>query len=188
MVAALPVGDPRVEQSSLSPSDFDGRPLIMYSRMGAGYFNNMLTRLFEAAGALPEYVQHVTQIHSMLGLVRAGLAAAIVPASAIELHMDDIQFRKFATLPEQPVELQMAWRRDNGNPALQPMLRLCAEFGSRDRLTRPGKRQRRLIRITAHLSVAAARRSPAAAPHQMLSCRCRCVDPSSVTDSMRCSA
>lgn len=133
LVAALPVGDPRSEQATLSPSDFDGRPLIMYSRIGAGYFNNMLTRLFDAAGALPEYVQHVTQIHSMLGLVRAGLAAAIVPASAIELHMDDIQFRKFTTLPEQPVELQMAWRRDNGNPALQPMLRLCSEFASSQR-------------------------------------------------------
>jgi DNA-binding transcriptional LysR family regulator len=66
----------------------------------------------------------------MLGLVRAGLAAAIVPASAIELHMDAIQFRKFATQPTQPVELHMAWRRDNGNPALQPMLNLCGEFAS----------------------------------------------------------
>jgi DNA-binding transcriptional LysR family regulator len=128
LMAALPAGDPRADQASLTPSDFDSRPLIMYSRLGAGYFNNMLTRLFEAAGALPEYVQHVTQIHSMLGLVRAGLAAAIVPASAIDLHMDAIQFRKFATQPTQPVELHMAWRRDNGNPALQSMLNLCGEF------------------------------------------------------------
>lgn len=130
LVAALPAGDPRADQPLLAPSDFDGRPLIMYSRIGAGYFNNMLTRLFDAAGVLPEYVQHVTQIHSMLGLVRAGLAAALVPASAVELHMDAIQFRQFTTLPERPVELHMAWRRDNGNPALQPMLKLCAEFAS----------------------------------------------------------
>jgi DNA-binding transcriptional LysR family regulator len=128
LVAALPVGDPRCAQSSLSPGDFDARPLIMYSRIGAGYFNNMLTRLFDAAGALPEYVQHVTQIHSMLGLVRAGLAAAIVPASAVELHMEDIEFRPFVTAPERPVELQMVWRRDNGNPALHAMLALCAQF------------------------------------------------------------
>lgn len=130
LMAALPAGDSRADNPSLTPSDFDNQPLIMYSRMGAGYFHNMLTRLFEAAGALPEYVQHVTQIHSMLGLVRAGLAAAIVPGSAIELHMDAIQFRKFATQPSQPVELHMAWRRDNGNPALQPMLNLCGEFAS----------------------------------------------------------
>jgi len=132
LMAALPAGDPRADQPALTPSDFDSRPLIMYSRIGAGYFNNMLTRLFEAAGALPEYVQHVTQIHSMLGLVRAGLAAAIVPGSAIDLHMDAIQFRKFTTQPVRPVELHMAWRRDNGNPALQPMLNLCGEFASDD--------------------------------------------------------
>ena len=130
LIAALPPADARSERASLAPVDFDGQPLIMYSRIGAGYFHNMLTRLFEAAGVLPEYVQHVTQIHSMLGLVRAGLAAAIVPASAIQLHMDDIEFRDFITVPKKPVELHMVWRRDNGNPALQPMLSLCEKFAA----------------------------------------------------------
>ena len=130
LVAALPPGDPRSAQTSLSTSDFDGYPLIMYSRIGAGYFNNMLTRLFEAAGVLPQYVQHVTQIHSMLGLVRAGLAAAIVPASAVQLHMDHLEFRDFITVPRKPVELHMVWRRDNGNPALEPMLSLCEKFAA----------------------------------------------------------
>jgi DNA-binding transcriptional LysR family regulator len=130
LIAALPPADARSERASLAPVDFDGQPLIMYSRIGAGYFHNMLTRLFEAAGVLPEYVQHVTQIHSMLGLVRAGLAAAIVPASAIQLHMDDIEFRDFITVPKKPVELHMVWRRDNGNPALQSMLALCEKFAA----------------------------------------------------------
>ena len=42
----------------------------MYARQGAGYFHDMLVRLFDEAGVMPDYVQHVTQIHSMLGLVR----------------------------------------------------------------------------------------------------------------------
>jgi DNA-binding transcriptional LysR family regulator len=130
LVAALPPADVRSARASLAPIDFDGQPLIMYSRIGAGYFHNMLTRLFETAGVLPEYVQHVTQIHSMLGLVRAGLAAAIVPASAIQLHMDDIEFRDVITVPKKPVELHMVWRRDNGNPALEPMLSLCEQFAA----------------------------------------------------------
>ncbi len=162
----------------------------MYSRLGAGYFNNMLTRLFEAAGALPEYVQHVTQIHSMLGLVQAGLAAAIVPASAIDLHMDAIQFRKFTTQPTQPVELHMVVASDNGNPALQPMLNLCAEI-----------RQRRRQRVSAsrgtsawaHLhsvacSVASAPRTPGAVRCRTRSYLYRCARSPSIADSMRCSA
>jgi DNA-binding transcriptional LysR family regulator len=127
LVVALPPGDDRQAKSVLTPLDLDGRPLVMYSRQGAGYFHDMLVRLFEDAGAAPHFVQHVTQIHSMLGLVRAGLAAAAVPQSGMGLHPDDVQFRQLATTPERPVELYAAWRRDNTNPALEPMRRLCLQ-------------------------------------------------------------
>jgi DNA-binding transcriptional LysR family regulator len=127
LIVALPPGDPRQSKAVLTPGDFDGQPLIMYSRQGASYFHNMLVNLFEEAEVAPLYVQHVTQIHSMLGLVHAGLAAAIVPESATGLHMMDVQFRRLMTPQERPVELHMAWRRDNHNPALPTMRQLCAE-------------------------------------------------------------
>lgn len=130
LVVALPPGDELQSKAILAPSDLDGRPLVMYSRQGAGYFHDMLVRLFDEASAVPLFVQHVTQIHSMLGLVRAGLAAAIVPQSAMGLHPDDVQFRQLSTTPERPVELFAAWKRDNGNPALEPMRKLCIEFAS----------------------------------------------------------
>lgn len=127
LVVALPAGDARAGKSVLEPADFDGQPLIMYARQGAGYFHDMLVRLFDDAGVAPDFIQHVTQIHSMLGLVQAGLAAAIVPEAAAGLHFTDVQFRRLTTVPERPVELYMAWRRDNANPALPPMRRLCAD-------------------------------------------------------------
>lgn len=127
LVAALPPGDVRQNKAFLELSDFDDRPLVMYARQGAGYFHNMVSRLFEEAKIFPHFVQHVTQIHSMLGLVQAGLAAAIVPESATGLHMNDVQFRRLSTRREKPVELHLAWRRDNDNPALDPMRQLCAE-------------------------------------------------------------
>jgi len=129
LLAALPAGDPRLSKTSLVLSDFNEQPLIMYAREGASYFHNMLIGLFEAAGARPLYVQHVTQIHSMLGLVKAGLGAALVPASATDLHFEDVQFRPVITTPKQPVELHMAWRRDNLNPALDSVRELCASCG-----------------------------------------------------------
>ena len=127
LVVALPPGHELQSQAVLAPGDLDGRPLIMYSRQGAGYFHDMLVRLFDEASAAPLFVQHVTQIHSMLGLVRAGLAAAIVPQSAMGLHPDDVQFRQLSTTPERPVELFAAWKRENANPALEPMRKLCIE-------------------------------------------------------------
>lgn len=127
LVVALPPGDPRQSLPVMELDNFDGEPLIMYARQGAGYFHDMLIGLFDRAGVAPDYVQHVTQIHSMLGLVHAGLAAAIVPESATGLHLMNVEFRQLATQPERPVELYMAWRRDNANPALGAMRRLCAE-------------------------------------------------------------
>lgn len=130
LVVALPPGNDLQSLAVLSPSDLDGRPMVMYSRQGAGYFHDMLVRLFDEAASAPLFVQHVTQIHSMLGLVRAGLAAAIVPQSAMGLHPDDVQFRQLSTSPERPVELFAIWKRDNGNPALEPMRKLCIESAS----------------------------------------------------------
>ncbi|WP_310535038.1 LysR substrate-binding domain-containing protein [Novosphingobium sp.] len=127
LLVALPSGDARQAMSVLALADLDELPLIMYSRAGAGYFHDMLVRLFDEAGVSPQLVQHVTQIHSMLGLVRAGLAAAVVPQSAMGLHPDDVQFRQLATMPERPVELHIAWKRDNANPALEAMRKLCLE-------------------------------------------------------------
>jgi DNA-binding transcriptional LysR family regulator len=128
LLVALPSGDPRQGQSTFGLQDFDGQPLIMYARQGAGYFHDMLIRLFAEAEVAPRYIQHVTQIHSMLGLVHAGIGAALVPQSASGLHFQDVQFRRLLTQPEKPVELHLAWRRDNQNPALDSMKRLCMEI------------------------------------------------------------
>jgi DNA-binding transcriptional LysR family regulator len=128
LFVALPPGDPRKAMAALTPADFDGQPLVMYSRQGAAYFHALLEHLFNEAEAAPIFVQHVTQIHSMLGLVHAGVAAAIVPESATGLHMSDVHFRRLMTPQERPVELHMAWRRDNANPALPALRQLCTEM------------------------------------------------------------
>lgn len=127
LMVALPTGDDRAAKDELTLADLDARHLVMYSRQGAGYFNDMLMRYFDEAAISPQVLQHVTQIHSMLGLVRAGVAAAIVPQSAADLHPDAVEFRKLVTKPEKPVELFMAWKRDNANPALEAVRRLCLQ-------------------------------------------------------------
>jgi len=124
LVAALPVGDPRLSEATLTLKHFDRQPLIMYAAEGASYFYDMLMGLFEAAGAAPIAIQSLSQIHSMLTLVRAGIGAALVPEAAQQLHFDDVHFRPVETEPVAPVELYAAWRSDNDNPALGAFLDL----------------------------------------------------------------
>ncbi|MGH7020739.1 MAG: LysR substrate-binding domain-containing protein [Brevundimonas sp.] len=124
LVAALPSGDPRLDKAVVSLTDFDALPMIMYAPEGAGYFHGMLSGLFDAAGVSPLQVQHMSQIHSILALVHARIGAAVVPEAAMRLHFDGVEFRPLDITPARPVELFVAWRRDNDNPSLKPLLDL----------------------------------------------------------------
>jgi DNA-binding transcriptional LysR family regulator len=124
LVAALPTGDPRLAKDQLELADFDGQPMVMYAPEGAGYFHGMLTGMFDAVGASPQHVQHMSQIHSILALVHARIGAAVVPEAAMRLHFEGVEFRPLATPADRPVELFVAWRRDNDNPSLKPLLDL----------------------------------------------------------------
>ena len=124
LVAALPSGDPRLSKSVITLADFDAAPMVMYAPEGAGYFHSMLTGMFDAAGVSPQYVQHMSQIHSILALVHARIGAAAVPEAATRLHFEGVEFRPLETTPARPVELFVAWRRDNDNPSLKPLLDL----------------------------------------------------------------
>lgn len=124
LVAALPVGHPLAGQTrQLTLNDLDGQDVIMYSPVQARYFNELLISAFTIAGATPRYVQFVTQVHTMLVLVRSGIGIALVPASAATLHPEGVVFRSIGAFRERPVELDAAWRSDSTNPALLRLLR-----------------------------------------------------------------
>jgi DNA-binding transcriptional LysR family regulator len=124
LVAALPTGHPLVDlPRQLTLNDLDGQDLIMYSPVEARYFNELLISTFTIAGATPRYVQYVTQVHTMLVLVRSGIGLALVPASAATLHPEGVVFRTIGAFRERPVELDAAWSGDSTNPALHRLLR-----------------------------------------------------------------
>jgi DNA-binding transcriptional LysR family regulator len=132
LVAALPIGDPRLSEVSLRLSDFDGQPLILFAQDGSRHFHDLLQKLFEQEGIAPVTIQSLSQIHSMLALVRAGMGTAIVPEAAQSLHFDDVHFRPIITTPSDPVELYAVWKTDNENPAMKPFLDLLEPRRSAD--------------------------------------------------------
>lgn len=124
LIAALPAAHPLVEvRRQLTLSDLDGQDMVMYSPVQARYFNELLISTFTIAGATPRYVQYVTQVHTMLVLVRSGIGIALVPASTATLHPEGVVFRSIGAFRERPVELDAVWRGDSANPALLRLLR-----------------------------------------------------------------
>jgi DNA-binding transcriptional LysR family regulator len=124
LIVALPLEHPLAGIArQLTLSDLDEQDVIMYSPVQAKYFNELLISTFTIAGAAPRYVQYVTQVHTMLVLVRSGIGMALVPASAATLHPDGVVFRSIGAFRERPVELDAVWRSDSTNPALLRLLR-----------------------------------------------------------------
>ncbi|MEU8570203.1 LysR substrate-binding domain-containing protein [Streptomyces pathocidini] len=123
LLAALPEGHPLARREGpLSLADFDGERLIMYSPIEARYFHDLLISVFRAAGVVPVYAQYLSQVHSILALVGGGWGAALVPEAAAQLRYVGLRFKEVELPEPRPVELNLAWRGSNDNPALHAFL------------------------------------------------------------------
>ncbi len=122
LIAALPADHELVDAEHLTIEDFDDRPVVMYSPVDARYFHELLISTFTIVGATPRYVQYVTQVHTMLVLVRSGLGMALVPESAATMHPEGVVFKEVTSVRDRPVQMNAAWRPDNQNPALARLM------------------------------------------------------------------
>jgi DNA-binding transcriptional LysR family regulator len=128
LLLAAPAGDPLAQPGLLADlAELDGRALVMYSPVESRYFYELLLEMFARAGARPRYVQYVSQVHTMLALVQAGLGLAVVPESAMAMHPDGVAFTDLAFGQSPPVELAAAWRADTDSPVLARALSLLQE-------------------------------------------------------------
>lgn len=93
-----------------------GKPFIMYSPYEARPFHQMLSARFQREGVVPDVVEHIGQVHTMLALVSAGVGAALVSEACTRLQFDGVVLRKVDT---EPVRVACAFRRDNDNPVLR---------------------------------------------------------------------
>lgn len=125
LLGAIPEGHPLAAREMIRLRDFDGEPFIMYSPYESRYFHDLIAARFNAAETLPRFVQHVSQIHSALAMVRAGLGLAVVPSAAASLNFAGVRLVPLEIAPPAPVELFLVWRRDAENPLLAPFLEIA---------------------------------------------------------------
>ena len=94
LLVAAPDGHAFAAADAVSINDLDGQPFVMYSPYESRYFYDLLVTQFTRAEILPRYVQHLSQIHSILAMVRVrtadtvrfifrAIAGAFMPVSSI---------------------------------------------------------------------------------------------------------
>lgn len=131
LLVAMSNQHPLAGNSAIAVSDLDQQPFVMYSPDEGRYFYDCIAGLFAVAGIVPRYVHFLGQTHSVLGLVRAGLGVAIVPAAAQELYPGHLQFRPLREVAPR-AQVYMASQCDSDNPALPAFLRMAeAHFATR---------------------------------------------------------
>lgn len=94
------------------------RPFIAYTPYEAGYFYELVRGLLDRARVVPDIVNFVPQIHTMLALVDSGIGVALIPETASRLQFEGVLLRRVAMRPPRPVEMVVSHRKDNDNPIL----------------------------------------------------------------------
>ncbi len=123
LLVALPQSHPLAPKPAIAVRDLDQQAFVMYAADEGRYFYDCIAGLFAMTGVTPRYVYHLGQTHSVVSMVKAGLGVAIVPASAMQLHSDNLVYRPLLDA-DLHAELYMVSRRDNTNPALPAFKRL----------------------------------------------------------------
>lgn len=125
-VLALPARHPLAARQRLRLKSVANEPFVMFPKDGATLFHDRIERMCGQAGIAPEVVQRATQIHTVVGLVGAGLGVAIVPGCARNLHPRNVRFVAIADKAE-PVHVALAWRRGHETPAIRSFRRVVQE-------------------------------------------------------------
>lgn len=109
-----------VEISSLREENF-----VLFAARESPLLHARIIHSCEAVGFTPRVAQLAIQIHTVLGLVGAGLGIALVPQAAVNLAMPRVRLLRVKG-PLEPVEVVLAWRRDSRNPAV-PLFRAATQ-------------------------------------------------------------
>jgi DNA-binding transcriptional LysR family regulator len=117
LLVVMPDSHPLAGEAAVAVASLDGQPFVMYAPDEGRYFYDCIAGLFALRGVKPRYVYHLGQTHTVVSMVKAGLGVAIVPASAAQLHSDNLAFRPLLDA-QLHAEMFMVSRRDNDNPAL----------------------------------------------------------------------
>ena len=126
IVCVLPEEHPLAMHERIAVSLLANEPFVLQaSQRGAGYSVQLL-QLCLSSGFSPNVIQEVTEMHTIVSLVAAGMGVSLVPLSARNIRSQGVVYRELegaATLTEMAV----AWRHDARSALVQNFLSVARE-------------------------------------------------------------
>ncbi|WP_424140156.1 LysR substrate-binding domain-containing protein [Roseomonas chloroacetimidivorans] len=131
-VVALPADNPLSRETALKPEALLGQPFIVVTQRPGSDYATRIADVFLRTGRAPQIVQEVKDMHTLIGLVAAGIGTAIVPASVAALQPSHVAFRPLRGVAARMVT-SIAWRRGNASPLLPVLVEALREEACLDR-------------------------------------------------------
>lgn len=91
-VLAAPATHPLATSPGITLADLNHASYVGYSTERGGFLRETLQALFAANGIVPDTVHEVSQTHTVLSMVNAGIGVALVPASSRVLAMPNVVY------------------------------------------------------------------------------------------------
>lgn len=118
-LVAVPRAHRLHKRKAVRLQELAGEALVMFPHRGSPLFHSRIMAMCHRAGFTPRVVQQASQIHTVVGLVRAGIGLAIVPGTARNLQPRGVHFLEIQDRPE-PVQVALGWLRTRGDvPAVR---------------------------------------------------------------------
>lgn len=133
LVAALPADSPLAERGTLDITELSAEDFIGYPSYSA--VSSISVEACRKAGFQPRLVQEAKETSTLLSLVAAGMGVALVPMTSRMFSFQGVVFRPLRNPP--PVDLAVAWNRNNETPLVRNFLALFDAFGTSQPSSQP---------------------------------------------------
>lgn len=126
-VAVVPSGSPMADAATLSIEEIARQKLIrVYPSANRDYSRRMFAALIDK-GYVLNIVQEVSDTHTLIGLVAAGIGVSLVPASFQNMQIRQVRYIKLRE--ETPTTtLLLAWRKGGTSPTGKNFVRIAREI------------------------------------------------------------
>src|SRR5438477_10418452 len=95
------------------------------ARPGGGYYVQLM-KLCLTAGFSPNVIQEVTEMHTIVSLVAAGMGVSLVPLSVRNIRSQGVVYRELEGIAAL-TEMAVAWPRDSRSAIVQNFLTVARE-------------------------------------------------------------
>ncbi len=126
IVCVLPEGHPLAFHEKIAMSLLANEPFVLQSRQRGGGYYAQLTNLCLTSGFSPNVIQEVTEMHTIVSLVAAGMGVSLVPLSMKNIRSQGVVYRELEGATTL-TEMAIAWLRNSHSTIVQNFLKMARE-------------------------------------------------------------